>query len=273
MAMTMSDERVTAGRRLAGKVAVITGGASGLGLASARRFAAEGARVACLDLDGAAAAAAAAEFDGLGVACDVSDEAAVAHAVDAVLERFGTVDVLYANAGIAGTGSVDAEDLASWNRMLAVHLTGAFLAARAVLAPMLGQGSGSIILQSSVAGVTGIRNLAAYTAAKGGIVALARQMAADYSERGVRVNAVCPGTVRTPLVEQTYLGYHGSADAAAAALAERDRDYPAGRLGAVEDIASFALFLAGDESRWITGGVFPVDGGATAVSMWRPAAA
>jgi NAD(P)-dependent dehydrogenase (short-subunit alcohol dehydrogenase family) len=272
MAMTMSDSRRVTGSRLAGKVAVITGGASGLGLASAQRFAAEGAQVACLDLDGDAAAAAAADFDGLGVACDVSDEASVERAVATTVERFGTVDVLYANAGIAGTGSVHKEDLASWNRMLGVHLTGVFLASRAVLGPMLAQGSGSIILQSSVAGVTGIRNLAAYTAAKGGIAALARQMAADYSERGIRTNAVCPGTVRTPLVEQTYLGYSGSPEAAAAALAERDRDYPAGRLGALEDIANFALFLASDESRWITGGVFPVDGGATAVSMWKPAA-
>ena len=100
--------------------------------------------------------------------------------------------------------------------------------------------------------------------------ALTKQMAADYSEHGIRVNAICPGTVRTPLVEATYVGYTGSEEAAKQALARRDRDYPMGRLGAVEDIANLALFLASDESRWIAGGVYVADGGMTAVSQWSP---
>jgi NAD(P)-dependent dehydrogenase (short-subunit alcohol dehydrogenase family) len=111
-----------------------------------------------------------------------------------------------------------------------------------------------------------VRNTGAYAAAKGGVAALARQMATDYAEHGIRTNAICPGTVRTPLVEEVYRQRHG-ADAEAH-LARRDRDYPLGRLGREQDIANLALFLASDEAAWITGAVYPVDGGATAVSLW-----
>jgi NAD(P)-dependent dehydrogenase (short-subunit alcohol dehydrogenase family) len=274
MAVTAVETERATGRRLEGKVAIVTGGASGLGLASAQRFAEEGARVVCVDLDGAAAEQAAAGIGdaALGLAADVTDEAALERAVAATLERFGRVDVLYANAGIPGTGQVHEISLAEWQRVIDVNLTGVFLSARAVLPPMLAQGAGSLVLQASVGGLTGIRSLPAYAAAKGGVVALTKQMAADYSERGIRVNAICPGTVRTPLVEATYVGFAGSEEAAKEALARRDRDYPMGRLGAVEDVANLALFLASDESRWIAGGIYTVDGGMTAVSQWSPAA-
>jgi NAD(P)-dependent dehydrogenase (short-subunit alcohol dehydrogenase family) len=261
-------------KRLDGKVAIVTGGGSGLGLASAQRFAEEGARVVCVDLDGAAAEAAAAGIgdSALGLTADVTDEDSLERAVDATLERFGRVDVLYANAGIPGTGSVHELTRTDWQRVIDVNLTGVFLSARAVLPPMLAQGAGSLILQASVGGLTGIRSLPAYAAAKGGVIALTKQMAADYSERGVRVNAICPGTVRTPLVEATYVGYFGSEEAGQDALARRDRDYPMGRLGAVEDIANLALFLASDEARWLAGGIYVADGGMTAVSQWSPTA-
>ena len=256
--------------RLDGKVAIVTGGASGLGLASARRFAAEGARVACLDIDGDAAERAAAGIGeaALGLAADVTDEAALDRAVAATLERFGRVDVLYANAGIPGTGGVHGLGLDTWQRVIDVNLTGVFLSARAVLAPMLEQGSGSIILQASAAGIGGVRGLAAYAAAKGGVVALTRQMAADYSERGIRVNAICPGTVLTPLVEKTYIERAGDQEAGRRELARRERDYPLGHLGDVDDVANLALFLASDEAAWIAGSVYPVDGGASAVLLW-----
>jgi NAD(P)-dependent dehydrogenase (short-subunit alcohol dehydrogenase family) len=258
------------GRRLQGKVAIVTGGASGLGLASARRFAEEGARVACLDIDGEAAEQAAAGIgdQALGLATDVTDEAATNRAVAATLERFGRVDVLYANAGIPGTGGVHGLSLEAWRRVIDVNLTGVFLSARAVLAPMLEQGAGSIILQASAAGIGGVRDLAAYAAAKGGVVALTRQMAADYSERGIRVNAICPGTIRTPLVEQTYAERAGDPEAGRRELARRERDYPLGHLGDVKDVANLALFLASDEAAWIAGAIYPVDGGATAVMLW-----
>jgi NAD(P)-dependent dehydrogenase (short-subunit alcohol dehydrogenase family) len=250
--------------RLQGKTAMITGGASGLGLASARRFAEEGARVAILDLDAGAAARAAEPLNGIGLAADVTDEGALSAAV----EQVGPVDVLYANAGIPGEGRVHELSLDAWNRVIAVNLTGVFLSVKAVLPGMIERGSGSIILQSSIGGLAGVRNLPAYAAAKGGVAALARQMAADYAELGIRVNAICPGTVRTPLVEEVFRRRFG--DESEAILARRDRDYPAGRLGRAEDIANFALFLASDEAEWVNGGVYPVDGGATAVSLWRP---
>jgi NAD(P)-dependent dehydrogenase (short-subunit alcohol dehydrogenase family) len=250
--------------RLAGKVALVTGAASGLGRATAQRFAAEGAAVAFADLrepdvpDGC-----------LGLVADVTDEASIEAAVHATIARFGRVDVLYANAGVPSAGQVHEITLAEWRRVLDVNLTGVFLSARAVLPDMLARGSGSILLQASVGGITGVRGIAAYAASKGGVAALARQMAADYSERGIRVNAICPATILTPLVEAVYRERAGSDQAAAADLAERARDFPLGHMGAVEDVANLALFLASDEAKWITGAVHPVDGGATAVSLWR----
>ena len=243
--------------RLAGKVALITGAGSGLGAASAERFAEEGATVVGVDLRGATLKA------------DVSDEASIEAAVAETISQHGRIDVLYANAGVASVGQVHETSLAEWQRVLDVNLTGVFLSARAVLGDMLARGSGSILLQSSISAVSGYRSLAAYSAAKGGVVALARQMAADYSERGVRVNAITPGTVVTALVEAVYAERAGSAEAGAAELAERGRRVPMRHLGAVEDVANLALFLASDESKWITGAVYPVDGGATAVSSWQ----
>ena len=176
----------------------------GLGAASAERFAAEGATVVGVDLRGATLEA------------DVSDEASIEAAVAETVSRHGRIDVLYANAGVASVGQVHETSLAEWQRVLDVNLTGVFLTARAVLADMLARGSGSILLQSSISAVSGYRSLAAYSAAKGGVVALARQMAADYSERGVRVNAITPGTVVTALVEAVYTERAGSAEAGAA---------------------------------------------------------
>jgi NAD(P)-dependent dehydrogenase (short-subunit alcohol dehydrogenase family) len=250
--------------RLAGKVALVTGAASGLGRATAERFAAEGASVAFADVRSPEVP------DGcLGVVADVTDEASIEAAVAATIERFGRVDVLYANAGVPSAGQVHETSLAEWRRVLDVNLTGVFLSARAVLGDMLARGSGSILLQASVGGITGVRGIAAYSASKGGVAALAMQMAADYSEHGIRVNAICPGTILTPLVEAVFRERAASDEAAAADLAQRARDFPLGHLGGVEDVANLALFLASDEAKWITGAVYPVDGGATAVSLWR----
>jgi NAD(P)-dependent dehydrogenase (short-subunit alcohol dehydrogenase family) len=254
--------------RLAGKVALVTGAASGLGRAAAERFAAEGAHVAFADLRAPEVP------DGcLALAADVTEEASIEAAVGETIARFGRVDVLYANAGVPSAGQVHETPLAEWQRVLDVNLTGVFLSARAVLSDMLARGSGSILLQASVGGITGVRGIAAYAASKGGVAALARQMAADYAERGIRVNAICPATILTPLVEAVYRERAGSEEAAAADLAERARDFPLGHMGGVEDVANLALFLASDEAKWITGAVYPVDGGATAVSLWRAAPA
>src|SRR5262249_18990038 len=187
--------------RLAGKCAIVTGGASGIGRAAAERFAREGARVVIADRAGAEEAAA--EIEGaVGVAVDVTDETDVARMAEVAGER---IDVLYANAGIEGGGSALDLERDHWERVIAINLTGVGLSIKAVLPAMLKSQSGSIITQSSTAGLVGVPGLAAYSAAKGGVIALTRQIAVDYGKQGIRANAICPGTVWTPLVERTLI--------------------------------------------------------------------
>jgi NAD(P)-dependent dehydrogenase (short-subunit alcohol dehydrogenase family) len=257
--------------RLEDTVALITGAASGLGLASARRFAEEGARVACLDLDepGAARAAAevaAAEAESLALVADVTDPDALDAAVGAALERFGRLDVVMANAGIAGSGMGHSTTPRQWERVIAVNLTGVFLTIRAALPHLMERRSGSIVATASIASVSGVPSQAAYAAAKGGVAALARQLAVDYAGHGIRVNAICPATVVTPLVLSAYEQIGGDVDEM---LRDRARDVPLGRLGDPLDVANLALFLASDESAWMTGTVLPLDGGLSAAMVPR----
>lgn len=256
--------------RLGGKVAIVTGAASGLGRASALAFAAEGATVVCADLNGGAAEGVAEEIGGaaLAVTVDASSPEDNERLAAVTRERFGRIDVLLANAGISSVGSVTEVSFDDWQRVLAVNLTGIWLANKAVIPIMQAQGGGSIINQSSITALVGFPSVAAYAAAKGGVVALTRQAAVEYAEQNVRINAICPGTIVTPLVTQTYERRGGvdskrrlPLDAALQASAER---YPMKRLGDVEDVASLAVFLASSESKWITGAILPVDGGYTA---------
>lgn len=259
--------------RLEGKIAIVTGAGSGLGRASALRFAAEGARVVCADVDveaaaGAAEAIVAGGGSALGVRTDVTDETDVQRMVEAAVATFGGVDVLLANAGIAGVGSVASTTRETWERVIAVNLTGVWLCNRAVLPAMQARGGGSVINQASIGGLVGFSGIAPYAAAKAGVIGLTRQAAVEYAAAGIRFNAICPGTVVTPLVLRTYeerggiaLGSGQTLDEALQANAAR---YPMKRLGTPEDVASVAVFLASDEAAWITGAVFPVDGGYTA---------
>lgn len=250
-------------------MAVITGAASGIGRASAVRFAQEGARVAVADIDEAGAkevvrAIEAANGEAFAVAADVSDERSVARMGQSVLAEAGQVDVLYANAGVSGTGTALEVDLAAWSRTLAVNVTGAWLSARAVLPTMITQGSGSIIFQASASGTIAFRRTASYSTSKGAVIALARQMSVDYARHGIRVNSICPGTIPTRLLLEASRE-EGQTQSAVDPLERYGRRLPLGRLGTVEDVANLALFLGSDESTWITGAAYPVDGGMSAL--------
>ena len=258
-------------QRLAGKAAIITGSGSGLGRASALRFAREGAQVVCADIDPDAAQAVSAEIgSGGGAALAVQVDTTLSGAVDAMvaaaLETFGKIDILFSNAGISGPGNAAdvPEDL--WDRVIAVNLKGVWLCAKAVLPHMMGRRAGVILNQASMAALVGIDNIFPYTAAKGGVTAMTKQMAIAYGPHNIRVNAICPGTIPTPLV------YRSRVERGAAAIdADQDRldaqvaeRFPLKRLGVPDDVAAMAVFLASDEADWVTGGVFPVDGGRSA---------
>lgn len=237
-------------------------------------FAREGAAVVVADRDLAGAESVVAAITDAGgravaVEVDVTVEDDVARMVE-VAHQFGPVDVLFANAGIAGSGRAGDITVEEWSRVIGVNLTGVWLSARAVLPDMVAAGGGSIINQASVGGLVGVGGIASYAAAKAGVIGLTRQMAVDYGPDNIRVNAICPGTVPTPLVRKTYdegggfastLEERGDFDAI---IEKAKARFPLGRVGAVEDIAAMALYLASDEASWTTGTAIAVDGGMSA---------
>jgi NAD(P)-dependent dehydrogenase (short-subunit alcohol dehydrogenase family) len=256
---------------MAGKRVLVTGAASGIGRAASVRMAEEGAVVACvdLDLDTAGATVELCPGDGhVAVAADVSVPEHAERMVDEAVAALGGLDAVYANAGIAGTGSAETTTWEEWNRVIAVNLTGVWLTSRYAIAHLRAAGGGSVINQASVGGLVGVVGIFPYAAAKGGVVGLTRQMAVEYGPEAIRVNAICPGTVPTPLVLATYEKGGGLGIASGVDAEERIQKatvrYPLGHLGDVSDVANLALFLASDESKWITGGVYVVDGGMTA---------
>lgn len=248
--------------RLDGKIALITGAASGMGRVACERFAAEGARVAALDLDEATETVAAVRAGGgeaVAVSADVSDEGSVTDAVAAAIDAFGGIDILYNNAGISPGDDGDATETSvdTWDRTLAVNVRGSWLCVKAALPHLRASGHGSIInVASFVAWMGAATPQIAYTTSKGAVLAMTREMAVCEARRGVRVNALCPGPVLTPLLEKFL-----SDDAK---KQRRLVHIPMGRFGQAEEMVNGALFLASDESSFMTGQSLIIDGGITA---------
>ena len=252
--------------RLAGKVAAITGAGSGIGRATALLFAQEGAAVGVIDVNPAAAAETVEQIaanggKALALTADIVRQSQVAAVFDQLVGEFGHVDVLYNNAGTNSSGSVLTSTEDDWDRCMAINVKGTFLCSQAAARLMVEAGRGSIINQGSVAALVGIANFASYCASKGAVVALTRSMSVDLAPLGVRVNAICPGTVYTTLMEPMLVA-RGGGDLQKG-LAMTVSKYPIGRLGTPEEIAQVALFLAGDESSFVTGSVITADGGMT----------
>ena len=252
--------------RLDDKVVIITGAGRGQGQAAAILFAGEGARVVVSDVNVEGGEAVAQQIRDAGgeamfQAADVSKAAEVEALVQAAVSAYGGLHVLYNNAAIWAARELDnyvtelSED--AWDRVMSINLKGVFLCCKYGIPAIVAAGGGSVINTASVAGIAGSRNRShAYSASKGGVISMTRAMAVAYARDQVRVNAICPGGVDTPMIAPM-LNTEDRRQRSAAA-------HPIGRMGTPEDIAYFALYLASDESKWVTGGVFPIDGGFTA---------
>ena len=243
--------------RLVGRTAVITGGGGGIGLASARRLASEGAKVVVADVDEAAGKAAAAEVDGTFVATDVTDDAAVQALFAAAKDAYGSVDVAFNNAGISppDDDSILTTGLDAWHRVNEVNLTSVFLCCKHALPYMQEQGKGSIINTASFVAVMGAAtSQIAYTASKGGVLAMTRELGVQFAREGIRVNALCPGPVNTPLLQELFAKDPERA-------ARRLVHIPMGRFAEADEIAGAVAFLASDDSSFVTASTFLVDGG------------
>jgi NAD(P)-dependent dehydrogenase (short-subunit alcohol dehydrogenase family) len=246
-----------------GKVALVTGAASGMGLATARAFAESGAAVVLADIDKDAVQAAAEELtsaghQAVGVGCDVTDESQAAAMVEHAVTRFGRLDMAFNNAGVQAPPSDAADETAeNFDRVNAVNLRGIWASMKHELRQMREQDSGAIVNCSSLGGLVGLPERAAYHASKHGVIGLTRSVAVEYAPKGVRVNAVCPGVIDTPMVADML---KGQADA----MAEIMKEQPIGRLGRADEIAAAVLWLCSPAASLVVGVALPVDGGFTA---------
>jgi NAD(P)-dependent dehydrogenase (short-subunit alcohol dehydrogenase family) len=246
-------------QRLQDRVVVVTGAGSGLGLASARRMAGEGARIVAVDIETAAAELAAKETGGESVVADVADEEQVRSLFDGVAQRYGRIDVAFNNAGISPPedDSILTTGIDAWRRVQEINLTSVYLCCKYVLPHMQRQQKGSIINTASFVAVLGAAtSQISYTASKGGVLAMSRELGVQFAREGIRVNALCPGPINTPLLRELFAKDPERA-------ARRLVHVPMGRFGEPEEIAGAVAFLASDDSSFITASQFLVDGGIT----------
>jgi NAD(P)-dependent dehydrogenase (short-subunit alcohol dehydrogenase family) len=247
--------------RLKDKVAIITGGGSGIGRATAELFAKEGARVVVADFDSVAAHEAALSvqrsgYQATSVIVDVSEPGQVQRMVDTALEAYGGIDILFNGAAILALGTALDTDEKTWNRVMAINLNGTFWCCKAVLPHLIKRGGGSIINVSSSTGAHDAKgNTVAYVTSKGGVALMTKAMAIDHAKARVRINALCPGPTDTPMLRSVL---------SPAEMTSFASTFPMGRMGLPQELAYAALFLASDESSFVTGAMIPVDGGQTA---------
>ncbi len=255
------------GSRLEGKVALVTGAAGGIGLATAERFAREGASVVMTDAQSDLLDREARRMAGQGLrvralSVDVTRSDDVRRAVAFVRDELGRLDILFANAGVGFVGAIVDTSDEDWERVMGVNARGVFLCCREAIRQMLAQvpPGGSIVITGSISSLTGIPGQAPYAPSKGAALQLARQLAVEYAAQGIRVNCVCPGTIDTPMLRKAM----ESAPDPPAFLKMLQDGHPVGRIGSAEEVASAVLFLASDEASFVTGAALSVDGGYTA---------
>jgi NAD(P)-dependent dehydrogenase (short-subunit alcohol dehydrogenase family) len=258
--------------RLKDKVAIVTGGGSGIGRAAALRFAAEGAAVAVADVNDTAAretealiSAAGGRGRAIAVVGDLSRSEVVNTLVERTVSELGVPTVMLNSAAITAFGTVEESEADDFDRVLGINVRGIFLCARAVIPHMRQAGGGSIVNLSSITGIVGAPGMAAYATSKGAIITLTRTLALEVAEAQIRVNCICPASIDTPMLQASF----DRLPDPAAARARNVKRHPLGRFGTPEDVANLALFLSSDESSFMTGGTYVIDGGASIARRWQ----